>query len=186
MKTVPDSIWCPLSYMFERRRQKKIETPFCMLKVERVFRNFFVLRFLFFIAFFYISWMSMVYNGIGVSNYTYTLLKKKLTSEKTCTLNSFSREKKKLFNDRFQTHGWVACLVTTSTYSFTQHGDFVHSHLFLIMNWYTIWKHYLDWFYPWIAAISLVSCHEIRHAIAIVLFVNHCSFLTIVELKPET
>ena len=35
------------------------------------------------------------------------------TSDKTCTLNSFSREKKKLFNDRFQTHGRVACLVTT-------------------------------------------------------------------------
>ena len=34
LKTVPDSIGCPLSYMCERSRQKNTETPFRLLKVE--------------------------------------------------------------------------------------------------------------------------------------------------------
>ena len=40
LKTIPDSVGCPLSYMCERSRQKTTKTPYRLLKVEINFDNF--------------------------------------------------------------------------------------------------------------------------------------------------
>ena len=70
LKTSSDSIWYLLSYMCELCRAKHIKTPFWMFKVERIFGNFYGLRYSIFIAFFNVSWSSEVCSGMPLHVHT--------------------------------------------------------------------------------------------------------------------
>ena len=102
LKTVFNSMKSTLSHMCESRVWKNFETPFYSFKVDSFFSIFSGFRFLFFLVFFNVAWLSQVCFDVYLPMWAYIKLLTMFSPFILCISNSFLRTNWTFFNDRSQ------------------------------------------------------------------------------------
>ena len=91
LKTVFNRMKSTLSHMCESRVWKNFETPFYSFKVDSFFSIFSGFRFLFFLVFFNVAWLSQVCFDVYLPMWAYIKLLTMFSPFILCISNSFLR-----------------------------------------------------------------------------------------------